>query len=368
MEQAVQSETQQPTKKTESFLLASLPVNQRVIILSGGLVAILFVVMIISAATGAAHIAYLDVAKLILNGLGLNIGVDLPTSQATIINQVRLPRIIVGALTGAALSTAGVTLQGTFRNPLADPSIIGVSVGGSLGAVIAISLGIGVNNMWVQPIFAFVGALGAAVLVYSLSLVNGKSQPATLLLAGVAVNAFLGALISALLMFTNQFPELQAILSWLIGGLRGRGWSHAGAIVIPVVVTIALLFAYARDLNLMLLGEETAQGLGINVVRTRLILLILAALSTGAAVSIAGPIGFVGLVVPHMLRLVVGPDHRVLLPISAIGGAVFLVATDTLARIVIQPAELQVGIITNLLGAPFFLYLLYRNRRLLRSL
>lgn len=356
------------SESSSNFLLASRPINQRVIILSGVLLVLLVVVMIISAAHGAAQIPYADVARLILHELGFDVGVNLPASQATIINQVRLPRIIVGALTGAALATAGVTLQGTFRNPLADPSIIGVSVGGSLGAVIAITLGLANNGLWVLPLFAFVGAMASAILVYALSLVNGKSQPATLLLAGVAINAFLGALISALLLFTNQFPELQAILSWLIGGLRGRGWAHAGAIVIPVVVTTGLLFAFARDLNLMLMGEETAQGLGVNVARTRLILLMLAALSTGAAVSIAGPIGFVGLVVPHMLRLIVGPDHRLLLPVSALGGAVFLVATDTLARIVIQPAELQVGIITNLLGAPFFLYLLYRNRRLLRSL
>lgn len=350
------------------FLLASLPINQRVAILCAVLAVLLVAAMIVSAAHGAAQIAYADVARLFLQGLGFDVAADLPASQATIINQVRLPRIVVGALAGAALATAGVTLQGTFRNPLADPSIIGVSVGGSLGAVIAITLGLANNSLWTMPIFSFVGALGAAVLVYALSLVNGKSQPATLLLAGVAVNAFLGALISALLLFTNQFPELQAILSWLIGGLRGRGWAHAGAIVVPVVLTTGLLFAFARDLNLMLLGEETAQGLGVNVARTRLVLLMLAALATGSAVSIAGPIGFVGLVVPHMLRLVVGPDHRLLMPVSALGGAVFLVATDTLARTIIQPTELQVGIITNLLGAPFFLVLLYRNRRLLRSL
>lgn len=351
-----------------TFLLASRPINQRVIILGGVLLLLLVVVMIVSAAHGAAQIPYADVARLILRGLGFNVAVDVSTSQATIVNQVRLPRIAVGALAGAALAAAGVTLQGTFRNPLADPSIIGVSVGGSLGAVVAISLGLANSGLWVLPIFAFVGAMGAALLVYVLSLANGKSQPATLLLAGVAVNAFLGALISALLLFTNQFPELQAILSWLIGGLRGLGWAHAGAIAGPVLVTIALLFAFARDLNLMLLGEETAQGLGIDVGRTRFVLLMLAALVTGSAVSIAGPIGFVGLVVPHMLRLIVGPDHRLLLPVSALGGAVFLVATDTIARTIIQPAELQVGIITNLLGAPFFLYLLYRNRRLLRSL
>lgn len=353
---------------SSKFLLASQPITRRLVIISAVLLALLAAAIVVSAAHGAAAIPYADVGRLILRGIGLRVGLELPDSQFTIINQVRLPRILVGALAGAALACAGVTLQGIFRNPLADPSIIGVSVGGSLGAVIAITAGLTAAGLWVMPLFAFAGSMGAALLVYALSMVHGQSQPATLLLAGVAVNAFLGALISALLLFTNQFPELQAILSWIIGGLRGRGWAHAGAIVVPVLGTTGLLFAFARDMNLLLLGEETAQGLGVNVARTRLMLLALAALATGAAVSIAGPIGFVGLVVPHMLRLVVGPDHRLLLPVSALGGAVFLVVTDTLARLVIQPGELQVGIITNLLGAPFFLYLLYRNRRLLRTL
>jgi iron complex transport system permease protein len=220
----------------------------------------------------------------------------------------------------------------------------------------------------VLPIFAFVGAMTAATLVYMMSLVNGQSQPATLLLAGVAINALFGALISALLLFTNRFLEVQAILSWLIGGLRGRGWPHFGAVVAPVLVTVALLMVFTRDINLLLLGEEAAQGLGVNVPRTRFMLMVLASLAAGAAVSITGPIGFVGLLVPHTLRLIVGPDYRLLLPASALGGAVFLVITDTIARLVLQPAELQVGIITALMGAPFFLYLLYRNRRLIRSL
>jgi iron complex transport system permease protein len=350
------------------FLLASQPINRRLAALSAALAALLVLAMVVSAAHGAARIPYDDVARLVLRGLGLPVGLGLPESQMVIVNQVRLPRILVSALAGAALASAGVTLQSTFRNPLADPSIIGVSVGGSLGAVVAITLGLATAGMWLLPLFAFAGSMGAAVLVYVLSLAHGHSQPATLLLAGVAVNAFLGAVISALLLFTNQFPELQAMLNWLIGGLRGRGWAHAAAIVGPVVLTVIALSVYARDMNLLLLGEETAQGLGVNVGRTRLALLALAALATGSAVSIAGPIGFVGLVVPHMLRLIVGPDHRVLLPASALGGALFLVVMDTIARLVIQPAEMQVGIITNLLGAPFFLLLLYRNRSLLRTL
>jgi iron complex transport system permease protein len=259
-------------------------------------------------------------------------------------------------------------LQGIFRNPLADPAIIGVTVGGSLGAVIAITSGIAGNSLWMLPIFSFIGAMSAATLVYSMSLVHGQSQPATLLLAGVAMNALFGALISALLLLTSKFPEVQAILAWLIGGLRARGWPHFTVIVGPVLFTLTLLMAFTRDINLLLLGEETAQGLGVNVGRTRFALMALASLAAGAAVSIAGPIGFVGLLVPHALRLIVGPDYRLLLPASALGGAVFLAATDTFARLVMQPAELQVGIVTALLGAPFFLYLLYHNRRLMRTL
>jgi iron complex transport system permease protein len=356
------------THTQDKFLLASLPIGRRLALICGTLGALLVVALIISAANGPAQIPYGDVGRLIARGLGFPAGLDLPENQLAIVNQVRLPRILVGMLVGAALATSGATIQGVFRNPLADPSIIGVTVGGSLGAVIAISTGLVTTDLWILPGFAFLGALGSATLVYVLSLSNGKPQPVTLLLAGVAINALLGALISALLLFTNRFVEVQAILSWLIGGLRGKGWGHAGAIVVPVVVTIGVMMLFAREINLLLLGDETAQGLGVSVPRTRFLLLAVACLATGAAVSVAGPIGFIGLVVPHVLRLIVGPDYRLLLPASALGGAIFLVSTDTIARLVLQPAELQVGIVTALLGAPFFLFLLYRNRKLIRTL
>lgn len=350
------------------FLLASLPIGRRMAIICGVLMVVLVLASLISLAYGVAPIPWSDVGRLILRGMGFQIGLDLPNAQSTIVNQVRLPRILVGAVVGAALACSGGTMQGIFRNPLADPSIIGVSVGGSLGAVIAISTGLVVRQAWLITLFSFAGAMGAATLVYLLSLVRGQSQPATLLLAGVAVNSFFGAMISALLLLTNQFPEVQAILGWLIGGLRGRGWSHLWIVIVPATLSIGLLFVFARDINLLLLGEETAQGLGVNVPRTRFILLALVSLATGSVVSITGPIGFVGLVVPHMLRLVIGPDYRLLLPASALGGAAFLVIADTIARLALQPAELQVGIVTALVGAPFFTFLLYRNRRLLRSI
>lgn len=353
---------------TTRFLLASLPIGRRIAIVCAALIGVGLIAIIVSAAHGPAAIPYADVARLILRGIGFRTGLELSQSNFAIVNQIRLPRILIGLLVGAGLAGSGATLQGVFRNPLADPNVIGISVGGSLGAVIAITSGLAGDSLWVLPIFSFAGAMGAAVLVYSMSLVQGQSQPATLLLAGIAINALFGALISALLLLTNRFPEVQAILSWLIGGLRGRGWPHLGAIVVPVLATVTLLLIFARDINLLLLGEETAQGLGINVPRTRFALMALASLAAGAAVSITGPIGFVGLIVPHTLRLIVGPDYRLLLPASVLGGAVFLVITDTIARLIVQPAELQVGIITALLGAPFFLYLLYRNRRLMRTL
>ncbi len=353
---------------TSRFLLASLPIGQRMAVICGALAAALLAVLVISAANGPAQIPYPDVARLILRGLGMRVGETLPDSQMAIVNQVRLPRILVGILIGAGLATSGATIQGVFRNPLADPSIIGVTEGGSLGAVIAISTGIFGRALWALPLAAFLGAMGAAMVVYLLSLSHGEPQPVTLLLAGIAMNALLSAGISATLLFTNRFVEVQAMLSWLMGGLRGVGWEQLGAVALPLAATLALMLLFTRDINLLLMGDETARGLGVAVPRTRFTLLALACLATGAAVSIAGPIAFIGLVVPHMLRLVVGPDYRLLLPASALGGAVFLVLADTAARLILQPAELEVGIITSLIGAPFFLYLLVRNRRMMRTL
>jgi len=345
------------------FLLSRQPIVQRRRMVCGALALILIGCVIVSAAYGAAPIAYGDVARLLLRGVGLPIGLDLPQSDFTIVTIIRLPRILISALVGAALACSGAVMQGLFRNPLADPGLLGVGAGGSLAAVLAITSGLAAFSLWTLPASAFLGALAAAGLVYSLSVVRGRAETATLLLAGVAVNAFLGALTSALLLFSKDYNAVIAILSWLIGGLAGRGWDHLRVAAIPVLAALLITFAYSRDLNLLLTGEETAQSLGVDVPRVRLILLVLVALITGAAVSIAGGISFVGLIVPHALRLIVGPDHRVLLPASALGGAIFLTVADTAARLILQPAELQVGIVTALIGAPFFLFLLWRQKR-----
>ena len=331
------------------------------------LTVLLLLSLIVSAAHGAAPIPYGDVARLLLRGLGLPVGLDLPQSDLTIVWTIRLPRVLVGALVGAALAVSGTALQGLFRNPLADPGLLGVSAGGAFAAVLAIVSGLATISLWTLPACAFVGSLGASAAIYMLAATRGRVNPATLLLAGIAINALLGALTSALLLSTHDYNAIMAILTWLVGGLAGRGWDHLAVAVIPIGASMLAVFVYSRDLNLLLAGEETAQSLGVNVPRVRLILLAVTALMTGTAVSIAGGIGFIGLIVPHMLRLVIGPDHRLLLPTAALGGAVFLTLADTVARLLLPPTELQVGIVTALFGAPFFLFLLWRQRRFVNS-
>jgi iron complex transport system permease protein len=345
------------------FLLAHQPVTQRRRIVCGVLALALLGAIIFSAAHGPANIPYGDVARLLLRSIGLPVGLDLPESDLAIVGTIRLPRILIGALVGAALACSGATMQGVFRNALADPGLLGITAGGGFAAVLAITTGLANASLLALPAAAFVGALCASTAVYALSMSRGRTQISTLILAGMALSSLLSALTTTLVLFTKDYSAVQSALAWLFGGLQGRGWDHLRVAVIPVLAALLVTQVFSRDLNILLTGEESAQALGIDVPRTRLILLALTSLMTGAAVSIAGGIGFVGLMVPHMLRLIVGPDHRVLLPASALGGAVFLVLADTAARLIMQPAELQVGVLTALLGAPFFLFLLWRNRQ-----
>ena len=277
---------------------------------------------------------------------------SVPGQQKYIVGEIRLPRIVLAAVVGAALAISGGVMQGFFRNPMADPSIIGVSSGAAVGAVTAIAfpllLPIGIQ------ISAFAGALIAAFGVYMLATQDGRTPVATLLLAGVAVQTFLGALTSYVIVHSGR--SIREAMYWLMGNLNATGW-HDVELALPVVlVGSVVLLAYSRDLNVLLAGEEDAHALGVEVERTKRVLLAVSSVVTAAAVAVAGVIGFVGLIVPHVMRLLVGPDHRVLLPTSAFAGAAFLVAADTFARA--GPAELPVGIVTAFVGAPFFLYLL----------
>ena len=324
---------------------------------SAGLAGLLVAVSVLSAGVGPVPVPPDVVAGILLSAgadaLGLpTVGPPATEAATTIVTAIRLPRIALAAVVGFGLATAGTVMQGFFRNPMADPSIIGVSAGAAVGAVAVIALG-SVGPLGLEAA-AFAGALVAALAVYLIATRGGRTPVATLLLAGVAVQALLGAVVSLLLLLSGE--NLREAIYWLMGHLHRSAWDDV-AVAAPIVLGgFLLLLPYVRELNVLLLGEEDAHAVGVDVERTKLLLLAGASLVTAVAVSVAGVIGFVGLIVPHAVRLVVGPDHRVLLPASAFAGAAFLVATDTIARV--GAAELPVGIVTAFLGAPFFLYLL----------
>jgi len=287
------------------------------------------------------------------------------STQEAIVMRVRLPRILLAAFVGVGLASAGTVMQGFFRNPMADPGIIGVSSGAAVGAVSWIVAPAGVLALLgpLRPLLAdgaglqiaaFCGALGAGFGVYLIASRDGRTPVATLLLAGVAVQTFLGAVVSYLLLHSGE--SIRRVTYWLMGHLSGANWSEVAAAAVVVPALTLVLFAYARDLNVLLLGETDAVALGVDAERSKRVLLAVSSVLTGAAVAVSGVIGFVGLIVPHGVRLLVGPDHRVLLPTSALAGGSFLVAADTFARSGV--AELPVGIVTAAAGAPFFLYLL----------
>ncbi|WP_089767757.1 vitamin B12 ABC transporter permease BtuC [Halobellus clavatus] len=331
-----------------------MTVRTRAVAWSSALMGVLAAVVVVSAGVGPVSIAPATVAKILASADPSPLTYDAARTSRVIVLDVRLPRIVLAALVGFALATAGVVMQGFFRNPMADPSIVGVSSGAAVGAVATIVLPIAFPLGLELQGAAFTSAVITAFGVYLIATRDGHTPTATLLLAGVAVQTFLGAIISLLLLHSGQ--SLRRVVYWLMGHLGGTTWTEVRVIAVVVPPLFVLLLAYARDLNVLLLGEEDARTLGIEVERTKRLLLAASSIVTAAAVAVTGVIGFVGLIVPHAMRLVVGPDHRVLLPASALAGASFLVATDTLARS--GPTEIPVGIVTAALGAPFFLYLL----------
>ena len=334
------------------------------------LIVALIVTIIVSLNVGYAQIPFGNILTILgkqipfLNGF-VDSSAVLP-SQTAIILQIRLPRIIAGVVVGAALAASGVVYQGVFRNPMADSYVLGVSAGAAVGASVSILFGAGFSVFGLRfvQVAAFIGALFAMFLVYNISRVGSRVPVTTLLLCGIAVNFFLYSIVALLEVIAGD--ELHAIVFWLIGGFSNVLWSDIWAVIPFVIIGIAISFFYARSLNLLAMGEETAQHLGLNVERVKQILLVLASMVTAAAVSLSGLIGFVGLMVPHVTRLLVGPDHRILFPASTVIGAIFLVICDALARVVATPfastLELPVGIITMLFGAPFFI-ILFRKKK-----
>lgn len=298
------------------------------------------------------------------------LGAPLPPEHArdaAVIGVIRAPRVLLAALVGAGLGAAGATMQGLFRNPLADPALIGVSSGAALAAVAAIVLAgsafgasAGMLGLWLLPIAAFLGGLGATLVMARLGRVGGAAPVATLLLAGVAVNALAGA-ITGLLIFMADDRQVRDITFWTLGSLAGARWHHLPVTLLLVGLPSLLLCALARPLNALLLGEAEAYHLGVSVEALKRSAIMLAAISVAAGVAFTGLIGFVGLVVPHLVRLVFGTDHRIVLPGAALFGAALLVLADLAARSLAAPAELPVGVITALIGAPFFLWLLRQS-------
>lgn len=288
-------------------------------------------------------------------------------ASSPVVTEIRAPRIIIAALVGAALAVSGAVMQTVFHNPLADPGIVGVSSGAAVAAVLAIVTGASFFGEWTIPFAAFVGAIITVAVVYLIAssrAMDGRgADPATLVLVGLAITAFLGAVISAATANAPQDSELRSVTFWLNGDLVSRTWDHVGVSVIPILLGLILAVGASRDLNLLLLGESTAQTSGLNVGRARIFLLALAALLTATAVAVSGTITFVGLVVPHLIRIVIGADHRALLPAAAILGATFVIVADTVARMLFSPIVLQTGVVVAFIGSPIFLYLLLTVRK-----
>lgn len=321
--------------------------------------------MIFASTMGAADISFMDALSILMRKLpvaGELIREEGLKTHEVIMLNIRLPRVILSAVIGMGLSVVGAAFQGMFKNPMADPYVIGVSSGAALGASIAITIG-GVFLAGPFPsvqLMAFLGAILTVVCVYEIAKVGTKIPAVTLLLAGVAISAMASAMISILMIFNRD--QADSIIFWTMGSVAAARWGQI-LYLLPVVGmgTLIILF-YARDLNLMMAGDDTAHNLGVDIEKTKKVLLVVSSLMIAFIVSSSGIIGFVGLIVPHGIRLLLGPDHRVLIPFSAIGGAVFMIVSDTLARTVLAPMEIPVGAVTALFGAPYFIYLLRRTK------
>lgn len=353
--------TSEPTAPAADPEPAKAKPRGRAALLTAALVAALVVLALVSAGTGAYRIPVGEVLGSVRHHLGLG-GTPLDRVGESVLWNVRLPRVVLALLVGASLGCAGALMQGVFGNPLAEPGVIGISAGAAVGAVAAIGLGLTFLGNWTVTVCAFAAGLFTVSAVYLLSRNGGKTEVVTLILTGIAVNAFAGALIGMFVFFADS-GQVNQITFWQLGSLAQATWPKVLAVLPCALAGLLLAPVYARKLDLLSLGERPARHLGVDVERLRLALVLVVALLTAAAVAVAGVITFVGLLVPHLLRMANGPGHRFLVPGSALAGAVVLVAGDLAARTVAQPAELPLGVLTALIGSPFFFWLLRRTRR-----
>ncbi|WP_435808583.1 FecCD family ABC transporter permease [Streptomyces microflavus] len=335
--------------------------RSKAFVLTVGLSLALLAGCLLSAAIGAYSIPIGDVLASVQHRIGIG-GQPLDRVGESVLWNVRLPRVVLALLVGASLGCAGALMQGVFGNPLAEPGVIGISAGAAVGAVASIALGLTFFGNWTITVFAFVAGLATVLLVYTLSRSGGRTEVVTLILTGIAVNAFAGALIGLFIFFADN-AQITQITFWQLGSLSQATWPKVLAVLPCALAGLLIAPFYARKLDLLALGERPARHLGVDVERLRILLVLVVALLTAAAVAVAGIISFVGLLVPHLLRMANGPGHRFLIPGSALGGALVLVAGDLAARTVAAPAELPLGVLTALFGSPFFFWLLRRTRR-----
>jgi len=326
----------------------------------------LLIVLLAGTAIGPVSIAPVQAIAALVKQIGVSLPVELSPQHESILIGIRLPRVVLAMLVGAALGMGGAALQGLFRNPLADPGLLGVSSGGALGAVTVIVLGAslvsgdryGIGAIAV-PVAAFLGAFAAAATVYAIARRQGYSDRATMLLAGIAVNAVAGSA-TGLLVYLSDSEQLKSLSFWLMGSLGNADWHMVAVAALFTLLPVFFLRGLARPLNAMLMGDAVAGHLGFDPVRINRVIVLLVTAMVGAAVAVSGIIGFIGLIAPHAVRLIAGPDHRVVLPGAALAGAILLAGADIFARTVAAPSDLPIGVVTGALGGPFFIWLLMR--------
>ncbi len=327
----------------------------------------LIALIILSATVGVANISFVDAVRIMLGkipAVGRLVPSDgIENAYAVIVLKLRLPRIILSALVGAGLSVVGAVFQGMFKNPMADPYVLGISSGASLGATIAIVAGLQYTLMGLGfiTVFAFLGSMFSIIFVYNIARLGSKVPTDTLLLSGIALNFMLSSLVSIIMIFNRN--QVEGIVFWIMGSVSAASWKQAGILFPVLCVGIIVIWAFSRDLNVISTGEEAAKSLGIEVERVKKLMISVCSVIIATCVSVSGVIGFVGLIIPHTVRLLVGSDHRALIPFSVVGGAIFLVICDTVARNAVPPVEIPVGAITSVFGAPYFIFLLYRNKK-----
>ena len=327
----------------------------------------LIVFIIIATGYGALAIHPMKVISIVLEPLGYS-GSEASSQEAAVLWAIRLPRVILAVLVGATLAVSGTILQGLFRNPLAEAGLIGISAGASLAAAFFMVFGsqllIHLSPIWelfALPLVAFAGAISCTILIHRASVIQGRTSIATMLLAGIAFNA-MGFAFLGILQYIADDQQLRSLTFWMLGSLGGATWDVLMFTAPMMMITIVLSPLLARSLNLLQLGEAEASHLGVDIEWIKRVSVIMVALGVGAAVSVSGMIGFIGLVVPHIIRMAFTPNHRVLLPASALLGSIILIGADLISRTVVMPAEMPVGIVTTLIGAPFFMILLFKHR------